>query len=544
MFRITDPDFLTKLELFFDKYEKSKVEPHDRIKIRFSEKKLTSSLKAFALKELKVLNPGLQDYFEQKATNAKYGGYSKETRHKLCCKMAADDTWDTSQEVINLLCYYAYQKSYLECVKAELLVDNTKEFNALNPEMDAEEAVINEAAENKQESDSANQAEPTLNKISSIKSWKIFSMPKSFYWSLCITFLICFILIISLHKFTIKKNEPHLGATSIWNGGIDDCKNVLSIASYTTQYGIETPCWPLTTLSANEGEIINVKIYFHNTGKYEMTNTRAYLSVSPSSRLSNNYIFSAKVVSDQGSIAGTATLHISSSQQIVYNGDLLYNDTNYRIPFPNNQTGDEIMEPDGGVYIGTIPPDDNYAGSELSSHSIVAAFVIRSSKPIDSTILNWNKGPSDCQLISIGNATTKEGINSPGCWNLNSIKAKGGDDVDINIFYHNTTNFDATNTIVKLSVYPQNQFAKEYIFKVTIISDQGVIYGTARLELPEPKTLIFDHTSWFPNHTGNLVDFPNHQNDNAIMTTGINIGTVAFGGAYQGAIVAVFGVSR
>ena len=51
-------------------------------------------------------------------------------------------------------------------------------------------------------------------------------------------------------------------ASSVWNGASNDCKTV-SIANHTTGDGHEDPCWPLSSLQAEAGDTINVRIYYH-----------------------------------------------------------------------------------------------------------------------------------------------------------------------------------------------------------------------------------------------------------------------------------------
>ena len=64
-------------------------------------------------------------------------------------------------------------------------------------------------------------------------------------------------------------------AVSFNNVG-NDCRTV-AIANFTTNQGFTNPCWPNSTVSGSAGDVLNVRIYYHNTGTSSAVDTRIKL---------------------------------------------------------------------------------------------------------------------------------------------------------------------------------------------------------------------------------------------------------------------------
>jgi len=179
--------------------------------------------------------------------------------------------------------------------------------------------------------------------------------------------------------------------SSIWNNASNDCPSI-AIANYTTNTGYTDPCWPLSTVSANPGDSINVRVYYHNTSNQNATNVRVLLTQSTGN--SNSHSFSGQIISDQGSISfGPVNVNTSNSGGISYGSTRWYpNQKQTQVNFIDNQDGSEILN--GGLRIGTITPGWSSQGS------VVVSFHIKEKpKPTGSISAN----PNSC-IISAGNS--------------------------------------------------------------------------------------------------------------------------------------------
>ena len=184
-------------------------------------------------------------------------------------------------------------------------------------------------------------------------------------------------------------------ATSTWNQASNDCKS-MSIVNATTNQGYENPCWPLSSVSADKGETINIRIYYHNTGTVTATNTRLVLTPATSlGSSSTSKSFSGRIISDQGSLSiGPVTANISSSQSLSFISSKWYtnNTSETRTPLLNGQSGEEVIG--NGLDIGSIAPGWSTQGS------VVVAFRVSSNVAPelckDTSATNYN-GALPCQ---------------------------------------------------------------------------------------------------------------------------------------------------
>ncbi len=180
-------------------------------------------------------------------------------------------------------------------------------------------------------------------------------------------------------------------ASSIWNNASNDCPTV-AIANYTTNTGYTNPCWPLSTVNANPGDSVNVRVYYHNTSNQNATNVRVSLNTNTGS--STSHSFSGQITSDQGNISfGPVVVNLPSSQGISFGSTRWYpNQTQTQTTFLNNQDGGEVLS--GGLNIGTIAPGWNSQGS------VVISFYINKPQPTGTI----NANPNSC-TISSGSST-------------------------------------------------------------------------------------------------------------------------------------------
>ena len=179
---------------------------------------------------------------------------------------------------------------------------------------------------------------------------------------------------------------------STWNGASNDCKSI-SIINATTNQGYQNPCWPLTSVSASAGDVINVRIYYHNTGSVTANNTHIVLS-APIGDSSTTQSFTGRIVSDQGSVSfGPVTANLSSSQSLSLSSVKWYTaNTNETLTgLLNGQTGSEVLN-DSGLNIGDITSGWSSQGSvviafKVSSNTVVVPPV--NTLCLDSTASNY-----------------------------------------------------------------------------------------------------------------------------------------------------------
>ncbi|MFA6514738.1 MAG: hypothetical protein WCT42_00530 [Candidatus Paceibacterota bacterium] len=167
------------------------------------------------------------------------------------------------------------------------------------------------------------------------------------------------------------------------------------------------------------------------------------------------------------------------------------------------------------------------------------------------TIWNTGSGGPECPDINIANYTTNTGYGSP-CWTGTNINANPGDTINVKIYYHNTSNTTATNTVIKL-VAPTGS-STNHSFTAQIVSPQGSLYSApVTVTIPSSQTLSFGSTIWYTkpdpiNQPNYLAPTPllNGQNGADVISTngGLYIGNIASGWTTQGAVVVSFKVSN
>ncbi len=204
-------------------------------------------------------------------------------------------------------------------------------------------------------------------------------------------------LIVGVLGFAMFMTAQGVFAAGVtWNQASNDCKSI-SIVNATTLEGYANPCWPNSSVSADKGETINVRIYYHNTGTATATNTR--LVLIPTSSLSSSSTaktFTGRIVSDQGSVSFSSSVraNLTSSQSLTFSSVKWYtNNTSETLtPLLNGQTGKEILT-DNGLAIGSV------TAGWPSQGSVVIAFKVSSNTAPevckDTSATNYG-GPLPC----------------------------------------------------------------------------------------------------------------------------------------------------
>ena len=193
-----------------------------------------------------------------------------------------------------------------------------------------------------------------------------------------------------------------VSASSLWNGASNDCRG-LAIANFTANKGIVDPCWPLASVSAVDGDSINIRIYYHNTSSQPATNVKVFIDAPTGTGSSQT--FSGRIASDQGGISlGNVTANVPSGASLIFGGThWLPNQRQTESSLLYGQDGSDVL--DQGLNIGTIAPGWDTQGS------VVVVFRVEKPKPTGEI---HSEGPS-C-YISAGQSN----CSIPFSWSTNN----------------------------------------------------------------------------------------------------------------------------
>ena len=161
-------------------------------------------------------------------------------------------------------------------------------------------------------------------------------------------------------------NKVFAGAD--FNGASNDCPTVI-VANFTQNDGFSNECW-LNNVSANPGDTINVRIYYHNTGDQPAQDT--FVKMTPVVGGSKTvWNFSGSVSASNASYSyGSTSVTLSSSQTLTAGRVLWHPNGVYNgIPLPFGQSDSDVFT-SGGVRVGTVNPGWNTVGS------VVVAFTV------------------------------------------------------------------------------------------------------------------------------------------------------------------------
>ena len=241
---------------------------------------------------------------------------------------------------------------------------------------------------------------------------------------------------------------------STWNGESNDCRSI-SILNATTNEGYAHPCWPSSSVSADAGDTLNVRIYYHNTGTATANNTTITLN-APIGSAGFSKSFSGNINSDQGGLSlSSVTANLSSSQTITFNNVKWYtNNTSETLTaLPSGQSGAEILS--GGLNLGSIAPGWSTQGS-----LVVSFHVSNTTQPVENcTISNFNASSStinkgDSSVLSWNTTNCNSVSISPG---IGSVNVSGSQSV-----------YPTSTTTYTLTAYGSNNVAQSKTTVVTV----------------------------------------------------------------------------
>lgn len=195
-------------------------------------------------------------------------------------------------------------------------------------------------------------------------------------------------------------------AATVFNNHPNDFATV-RVSNYTNNPGSNSG-WS-SSVSADAGDIISVIVYYHNNGSENANSTK--IKINNGQNLSSAYThsFSGSVsAANAGSVLGTATVNISSSQSLTYiPGSTVW--------FPNQtvtggqalvggQNGTEIFS-SSGLNIGTITPGWSSQGS------VVLKYQVSESQQNQSPIVTTNSYSLNGNQVTLNGYVNGQGQN-------------------------------------------------------------------------------------------------------------------------------------
>jgi len=226
-------------------------------------------------------------------------------------------------------------------------------------------------------------------------------------------------IIVAFLSLAILLTGSNVFAASIWNTASNDCSDI-NIANYTANTGFGSPCWTGTNITANPGDTLNVRVYYHNTSTVTATNT--YIKITPPTGTGTNHSFTAQILSPQGNLySSPVTVNIPSSQSITFGSTRWYpNQSQTQASFLNGQNGSEVIS-SGGLYIGSIAP-----GWATQGSVVVSFHVSNTQTPTACTINNFD---ASNYTVNPGQSSVLS-WNTTGCTSVNINQGVGSVSLD------------------------------------------------------------------------------------------------------------------
>jgi hypothetical protein len=197
-----------------------------------------------------------------------------------------------------------------------------------------------------------------------------------------------------------------------WNTFPNDCRTVM-VGNYNDPIGTDSPCWP-SNISAQPGETVNVRIYYHNTGNAAAGNTIISLNRPQGAR--NSFTFVGIVSGGQAQASGQATITLPSTQTLTVSRVAIFRD---QTTIPAYVSNPEAIF-DGGLSIGTIYPP--YPAGLPETCPVHNAFCHQGSVVVSFKVGNdVPPAPATCAITSFSASPTSvaSGSSSNISWSTN-----------------------------------------------------------------------------------------------------------------------------
>ena len=230
---------------------------------------------------------------------------------------------------------------------------------------------------------------------------------------------------------------------STWNGASNDCPSI-NVANATTGAGWSDPCWTGTNISASPGDVVNVRIYYHNTGTVTATNTKVFLNADTSSTTSHK--FTGSITSNQGNLAlPSVYINTNPAQSLSFDTVKWYTENTKETltSLLGGQSGSEVLS--GGLLIGSIAPGWATQGS------VVISFKVNKNQeppePKVCSITSFTATPSTITNGSFSNLSwTTTNCNSANIQGIGAVPASFG----------SKTMYPTSTTTYSLTAYGDN----------------------------------------------------------------------------------------
>ena len=190
-------------------------------------------------------------------------------------------------------------------------------------------------------------------------------------------------------------------ANAAFNNAANDCPTV-SVANATTQQNASLTCWG-PSVSANPGDHVNVRIYYHNTDTSPAT-AIVHLN-SPAGATLSTFNFTGFV--NSGAV-GSGSVNISSPQTLTFNTVYWYPDQSIvSSALPGGQSNSSLFT--SGINLGSIPGSNTCPASNGYCHSgsVVASFIVSTPVAASCTVNSFTiNGSQSSASIAYGASAT------------------------------------------------------------------------------------------------------------------------------------------
>lgn len=164
---------------------------------------------------------------------------------------------------------------------------------------------------------------------------------------------------------------PLASASYSINTASNDCMTV-TIANHTTGAGASDPCWTNTVMSAQVGQVINVGIYYHNSGDTSANNVSFKLTNPQNQTISSNgstTMTGSILINGQVVKSGSVTLNVIGGPSHLVVGNIVNytQGSNVNTPIPG---GSSILT-SSGYQFGTLAPGWSNQGMIKVSFTVV-----------------------------------------------------------------------------------------------------------------------------------------------------------------------------
>ena len=202
-----------------------------------------------------------------------------------------------------------------------------------------------------------------------------------------------FVAIFGVLAGSLFMSAPATANASVMFNTLSNDLDTVLVSNYTDCPGSST-CWS-NSVSAQPGDIISVRVYYHNTGTTSAPNTRIRMSPqSTGNSTSHTFSGSVTAVGSSNTASGSASVNISSSESLTfipgsikwYPDQEVYNAT----PIPYSQS-DSMLFNGTGMNIGYIGPDSTVNPWSFSAQgNLVARFQVSSEgAPLDECVIDY-----------------------------------------------------------------------------------------------------------------------------------------------------------